>query len=350
MKITAAQLVDLYTDYLIASVSCTTATEMSYLLDCRVSHDKITRLLKSGYINSRLLWHMAKPICEEIAMDDAVLIIDDSIEAKPYSDKSSLINWHFDHTVGRAVKGVNFITAHYHSWEMSIPVNVQFIQKDRTITDAKGKRKEVSSISKMQHFRNMVGDCAGKLSFRYVLSDSWYSSAENMKWVDDLDKYFIMAIKDNRKVALSLKDKLSGKYISIKEAVSEECVRSVYIEQLDFPILITKQVFKNGDGSTGTLYLAANDLNLTYEQMTTIYKKRWKVEEYHKSIKSNTAFPRSPAKTIVPQQSHFIASVMAYIKLERLKVRSGMNHFAMKSLLFKKASMAAWIELYKLAA
>jgi hypothetical protein len=132
--------------------------------------------------------------------------------------------------------------------------------------------------------------------------------------------------------------------------VPEGCVRSVYIEQLDFPILITKQVFKNGDGSTGTLYLASNDLNLSYEQMTTIYKKRWKVEEYHKSIKSNTAFPRSPAKTMIPQQSHFTASIMAYIKMERLKIRKGLNHFAIKSLLFKKASLAAWTELSKHAA
>ena len=129
--------------------------------------------------------------------------------------------------------------------------------------------------------------------------------------------------------------------------MSEECARSVYIEQLDFPILITKQVFKNGDGSTGTLYLASNDMNLTYEQITTIYKKRWKVEEYHKSIKSNTAFPKSPTKTMIAQQSHFIASIMAYVKLERLKIRKGINHFALKSLLLKKAAFAAWFELYK---
>ena len=50
-----------------------------------------------------------------------------------------------------------------------------------------------------------------------------------------------MALKENRKVALSKKDKLSGKYINIKEAVPEGCVRSVYVEQLDFPILIAKQ-------------------------------------------------------------------------------------------------------------
>ena len=130
--------------------------------------------------------------------------------------------------------------------------------------------------------------------------------------------------------------------------MSEECVRTVYIEQLEFPILIAKQVFKNEDGVAGTLYLASSDLNLSYEQITTIYQKRWKVEEYHKSIKSNTSFPRSPTKTLKTQQSHFIASILAYVKMERLKVRNSKNHFALKSLMIINATRAAWITLQKL--
>ena len=131
--------------------------------------------------------------------------------------------------------------------------------------------------------------------------------------------------------------------------MSEGCVRSVYVEQLDFPILIAKQVFKDGDGVTGTLYLASSDLSLSYEQITTIYQKRWKVEEYHKSIKSNAAFPKSPTKSVVTQQSHFIASVLAYVKMERLKVKVSANHFALKSLMAINATKAAWITLQKLS-
>ncbi len=79
------------------------------------------------------------------------------------------------------------------------------------------------------------------------------------------------------------------------------------------------KLFKNGDGVVGTLYLASSDLTLLYEQISTIYQKRWKVEEFHKSIKSNTAFPKSPTKRVLTQQSHFIASILAYVKMERLK-------------------------------
>ena len=117
------------------------------------------------------------------------------------------------------------------------------------------------------------------------------------------------------------------------------------MKQLDFPVCITKQVFKNGDGSTGTLYLISNDLNLSYEQMTTIYKRRWKVEEYHKSIKSNISFSKSPTKTVSTQEAHFIASILGYVKMERLKIKHTKNHFALKDLMMVNATKAAWATL-----
>ncbi len=58
----------------------------------------------------------SKTYCQEIEQDDAVLIIDDSVEAKPYTDCNEIIQWHFDHTAWRSVKGANFISAIYHSW------------------------------------------------------------------------------------------------------------------------------------------------------------------------------------------------------------------------------------------
>ena len=348
MKLRNDILLDLYTDYLVSTCGLATATSMSVVLDKQISHDKITRLLSSGYISSQRLWAEVRPMCEEIEQDDAVLIIEDSVEAKPYTHCNDLIQWHFDHTEGRSVKGVNFISAIYHSWEMSLPVGVSFIKKDRVYKDSNGKEKRKSSISKHEYFRDLVCHSSKRLRFKYVLSDSWFACADNMNFVVECGRDFIMAFKENRKVALSKEDKLLGKYISIKEAVSEGCVRPVYVEQLEFPILIAKQVFKNGDGVVGTLYLASSDLTLLYEQISTIYQKRWKVEEFHKSIKSNTAFPKSPTKRVLTQQSHFIASILAYAKMERLKVRTSKNHYAMKSLMIIYATKAAWITLQKM--
>jgi hypothetical protein len=335
---------------LIVKPGLTTATGLSAMVDNKVSHDNITRLLSSGDINSAALWKMVKPMCHEISSADAVLVIDDSIEEKKYTDRNDLICWHFDHTVGRCVKGVNFITALYHSKEMSLPVGIEFINKSNAVINKKGKLVYKSDRSKNEMFRDLVRTADNNIAFKYVLSDSWFTCADNMKFiVTDCKRHFIMAMKDNRKVALSKEEKEQGKYVSIKSLKLEGCALSVYLEKLDFPVIISKQVFKNEDGSTGTLYLVSDDLSLTYEMITTIYHKRWKVEEYHKSIKSNSAFVKSPTKTKQTQTSHFIASIMAFVKLERLQVRNNLNHFALKNILVIRATKAAYQELQRLS-
>lgn len=344
-------IIDLYTDYLIVNPGgLAIATGLSVMVDNAISHDKITQLLKSGKINSATLWQTVKPMCHEISSMDGVLVIDDSIEEKQYTDRNELICWHFDHTLGRHVKGVNFLTGLYYSKGMSLPVGIDFVKKTRSMVNKKGKLVYQSEKSKNEMCREVIKHASYNLYFQYVLADSWFSCASTMKYiVEDSKNNFIMAIKDNRRVALSKEQKAEGKYVSIKSLELAGRVMSVYFEQLGFPVLITKQVFKNEDGSTGTLYLVSNDLSLTYEQITTIYQKRWKVEEYHKSIKSNSAFAKSPTQKVQTQTSHFIASIMAFVKLERVQVRKQKNHFALKNLLLIQATKAAYREFQKLS-
>ncbi len=343
-------LKDLYTDYLILSTDKTTATGLSAMTDSLISHDKVTRLLSSGEINSRSLWEEVKPMCHEISSEDAVLIFDDSVEEKRYTDNNEMICWHYDHTQGRSVKGVNFMTALYHSDDMSLPIGVEFIRKSRSMVNKKGRMVKQSEKNKNQLYREMLWRASYNINFKYVLNDSWFTNSENMDFVVTKCKcHFIMALKENRKVAVSKEAKEQGIYVSIKSLELEGRTMSVYFEKLDFPVLVSKQVFKNEDGSTGALYLVSSDLSLQHGQMAAIYQKRWKVEEYHKSIKSNTAFAKSPTRTVQTQTSHFIASVMAFVKLERLKVRRNMNHFALKNRIYLQAVKAAMKELQKLS-
>jgi len=343
--------VDLYSDYLICSTSYTTATGMATMLN--INHDKITRELSSGNYDSKFLWQRVKPYVQELTQskDIITLSFDDSIEEKKYTDDSELNCWHYDHTFGRSVKGVNFLSALVEVGGMRLPCSVEFVKKDLWAIDAKtGKKKRKASVTKNELFRKMLIDCNGKLHFDYVLSDSWFSSVENMACCKiDLKRDFIMALKSNRKVALSEDDKKNKKYISIETLQLGQQTVEIWLEELDFPLLLTKQVFKNENDTVGELYLACSDLNLSYEQITTIYKKRWGVEEYHKSIKSNTGFSKSPTKTIKTQTNHYVLSIIAYVKLEWLKQRTQKNHFAMKAQIYLAAQKAAQTELAMLS-
>ena len=83
-------LLDLYTDYLLVTPTYSTATGLSSVTENKVSHDQITRLL-SSQIDSSTLWKQVKPLIHKIHCDDGLLIIDDSIEPKPFTKPNTLI-------------------------------------------------------------------------------------------------------------------------------------------------------------------------------------------------------------------------------------------------------------------
>jgi DDE superfamily endonuclease len=345
------ELLDLYSDYLISSFGATTATGLSALLDGDVSHDQVTRFLASQERTSADLWHLVKPLVRQVQCADGTLIIDDSISEKPSTDENEIVCWHYDHSKDCQVKGINFMTALYYSRDISLPVGFTLIAKTEVYLDKDGKAKRRSPVSKNEYYRAMLQQAVdNQISFRWVMNDAWYASAENMRFVKHtLHKDFIMPLKANRKVALSLADKLAGKYVRVDTLeLGPQTVREIYLEGVDFPLLLAKQIFENEDGSRGVLYLVTSETTLTYDGVTTLYRTRWHVEPYHKSLKQNASLAKSPTQTVITQTNHFFASLCGYIKLEMLKVATKQNHFALKTKLYVRAVQVAFDALRQL--
>ncbi len=351
---TDKDLLDLYSDYLISSFGATTGTGLAALLGGAVSHDRIQRFLGGSDFTSADLWLLVKPHVRAIEQDEGVLIVDDSIAEKPYTDENDIIAWHYDHAQGRAVKGINFLSALYHAPgpDVSLPVGFRLVAKTESYVDKKdGKTKRRSPISKNEHYQALLRQAhANGVRFRYVLNDVWYASAENMMFVrHTIEREFIMPIKSNRKVAVSAIDKQHGRYVSVPSLSLEAgMVQMVYLEAVDFPLALTKQVFANEDGSVGLQYLVTSDVHLDAAAMTTIYRKRWNVEPYHKSLKQNAALEKSPTRTVRTQTNHLFAALCGYIKLELLKTKHKLNHFALKAKLHFRALQLAFVELRQL--
>ena len=316
----------MYIDYLVTSFSYTTATGLSHLLDGDISHDQITRFLSHKQFSSADLWKNVKKEVRDIESEDGVLIFDDTVQAKPYSSENELISWHFDHTVGRSVKGINLLNCIYHANEVSLPVAFKLITKPIQYSDIETKKvKRKSETTKNDDLITMLKACRGnQLKWRYVLADSWFSSIGNMKFInDEMKKYFLLALKSNRLIALSKEDKLQGRFQRIDSLDWSGSPICGWVKGMDMPIILHRQIFKNKDGSEGILYLISNDIELDKESMETIYQKRWKVEVFHKNIKSNTGLAKSPAKKERTQSNHIFMSLLATAKLEGLSIKKG---------------------------
>lgn len=346
-------ILDTYIDFLICSTSYTTATALSRATGNAISHDQITRFLSAEDFTSQDLWQYAKPLIRSVQTeedDDGVLVIDDSIEEKPYTDENDLIAWHYDHCKGRNLKGINFVSALYQTSKGAVPVAYELVRKTELMVNKKtGKKSRKSPVTKQQYFRNLIKvSIDNKVNFKTVLADIWFASAENMCYIKNvMHKDFIMPLKDNRKVALSEEKLAADEFVSIKELELGVSVL-IRLKDVNFPLRLVRQVFKNEDGSIGVRYLASSDIELTDEQIKTTYHRRWRVEEYHKSLKNNASLAKSPTKTIRTQANHFFASICAFMRLEAISITTKLNHFSLKNKIYIEALKASFSELEKI--
>ncbi len=122
-----------------------------------ISHDQFTRFLSAEKKTSKDLWRIVKPFVKKIQSAEGVLIIDDSIEEKPYTDENDIITWHYDHSKERNIKGVNFISTLYQNKAISLPIGFQLVAKTEEYFDKKTQKiKRRSPVTKNEMAREMI--------------------------------------------------------------------------------------------------------------------------------------------------------------------------------------------------
>ena len=155
-----------------------------------------------------------------------------------------------------------------------MPVGFQLIAKTEHYLDKKTqKQKRRSPTSKHQYCRELIQKAVeNQIPFRFVLFDIWFASAENMMFIKhDQQRDFICPLKGNRKVALSLSEKQQGLFQGLCRRVDTlsleaNTTQEIYLEGVDFPLLLAEQVFTNEEGSTGVAYLMCSDTTLSFPE------------------------------------------------------------------------------------
>ena len=346
-------LQDLYSDYLISQNKYATATGLADIVPENLSHDQITRFLNGDLMDSKILWQEVKAdVRANEDKDCGVLVLDDMPAEKPYTDENEIIAWHYSHAKNRLIKGMNLLTCMVRYDDVRLPIGYEVVKKDLRYSDLETrKEKRKSSVSKNELFRCLISQAIrNQVKYKYVLADNWFSSNDNMNFIHhNTKKMFIMGLKANRSIAMTLEDKQQGCYEKLGSmSLEDNMPKTVYLKGVSFPVQVMKKVFTNEDGSKGVLYLVTDDLSINGEQIFETYQKRWCIEEYHKSVKQNAGFERSPTKTITSQLNHVFCSILAFCKLERLKIRTCMNHFAIKYKLIMRSNQIALQELQKM--
>ena len=344
-------LEEVYVEYLACSVGAVTATELARLSGGQLSHDRITRALAGPAHGARELWAKVKPLvraAQREADGQGVLIIDDTIIAKPHSDDSELVGWHFDHTVNRAVKGIALLTLFWQGASARLPVGYALVRKQ---VPAPGERpKPVTDKNTL--FRQLARQAkAHALSFRAVLADCWFASEANMELVHrELKTTFVFALKGNRLAVRAAQTRRTASWTRIEDlALEEDTPSAVWLRGIDFPAAMLRHRHSNVDGSEVDVYFVTNELSLCGADLLALYQKRWQVECYHKSLKQNAAAGCAPLWSVRTLANHLWVSLCAYARWEALQMKTTLNHFALKAKVRFAAQKAALSAFRKLS-
>jgi hypothetical protein len=308
-------------------------------------------------LGSPALWRQAKPVIRQAegprkAEEFAVLIVDDSILEKAHTTANELIGTHYDHRQQRFVMGLHFVSLLYQTSELALPIAAELVAKTVPVYNAKTQQTSYqSAFTKNEYGQQMLRVAQQQVAYRYLLADSWYASAENRQLVRALGHDFLFALESSRTVALSAEARAIGQFQAVQALpFPDKQPLRVSLRSVQEAVRVTRQVFINQDGSQGTLYLVSSDTDLTQAQLTTIYQRRWKGEQYHKSLKQKASMGASPTKTPTTQSTHFFAALLAYSKLEILQLKHGLGHFRLKAQLYAVGLKAMYQQLAQLAA
>jgi len=342
---------DLYIDFLLCQTSQASSTMCSDMLDNIVKHDSFSRMLKVGDYGSRYIWNKAKTILKDHKKATKVLSIDNTIIHKPDSKVNEIVNWFYDHSEARAIKGVNLISALIHVDNIDIPVGFEIQSKDQFAVEVdkngnnRFKRKSRYTINELAR-KIILKTIKNVTNFDYLVADRYFASKANLKYFNKHKVKFVIGIASNRLVAKSKYDARCGNYSRIEDLdLKDRKPMRVYLKDVNYSLVVTRQVYKNADNSTGEIYLITNDLSLESSHIEDIYQKRWNIETYHRSLKQNVSLSKSPTSVVKTQLNHFGLSIAAFIELEKLKLASQKNHYALKRKMLIAANQASYKEI-----
>jgi hypothetical protein len=124
-------LLDIYSDYLISQNQYATATGLAALRDGEVSHDQVSRFLRENDYDSKELWRYVKSdVRTHEKMSGGVLLLDDTISEKSYTDENTINCWHFSHAKHRHVKGINLLSCLVRYGDIALPIGFEIVKKE----------------------------------------------------------------------------------------------------------------------------------------------------------------------------------------------------------------------------
>jgi hypothetical protein len=161
-----------------------------------------------------------------------------------------------------------------------------------------------------------------------ILFDNWYAAAENLKYIHQIDKFFVTTLKENRSISLS---KEQG-YIHLQqiEWTNEQLQygMTVKLKEVPFKAQLFKVVATNGDIDWVITNRTSGSIDTQVVQNEN--KVRWFIEQLHRELKQLTGIERCQCRKQRAQRNHFACCYHAWFSLKVIAKKLGRTLYQVK--------------------
>ncbi len=284
-----------------------------------LSHDSVHRFLKSKKLTPSMLWQKVSPLITQSSY--AYIIFDDTVLDKRHSHSIELVRRQYSGNAHGVIKGIGVVNCLYLD-----PVNEQFWLLDFRIFDPGSDGK-----SKLDHVLDMLKSLKSRgVLFQTVLMDSWYATADLMKYLIREGKTFYCTIKSNRKVD-DASEHNTYKPVAELRWNAHELEQGKLVKLHKFPMDLKVKLFRVEVSTHRTDYIVTNDAKQNDSQaVKQICGLRWSVEQLHREEKQLTGIEESQCRLQRAQRNHILAATLVWTRLKQLAYACGKTVYQLK--------------------
>ncbi len=134
--------------------------------------------------------------------DEGIIAIDDTIAEKNGKDIEAA-GYIYDHSIGKAVWGIQFATAVFSGRYGIYPVSAIVYERKEKIDDEKKEKKVKEYRSKIDIQKSVIGRCISSgLHFSAITGDIWYFTKGLVSFLNEKHLSWVFQSKGNRKVKI----------------------------------------------------------------------------------------------------------------------------------------------------
>lgn len=298
--------IESYCQYLLSTQVNYTCTYFAEHVE-GLSHDSAHRFLRDERLTPRLLWEQVKPLLVQSSY--AYVIFDDTVLDKRHSRAIGMVRRQYSGNAHGIIKGIGVVNCLYLD-----PVNQQFWLLDFRVFDPQADGK-----TKLDHVQDMLRSLKHRgVLYQTVLMDSWYATAEMMKYLIKEQKTFCCPIKSNRKVDGS-GEKEPYKPVDGLTWSEQELKQGKLVKLHKFPLDKKVKLFRVEVSTHRTDYIVTNDVEQgNAEAVKETSSLRWCVEQLHREEKQLTGIEQSQCRLARAQRNHILAATLVWTRLKQI--------------------------------